>query len=139
VPGTHVSTAHFIFGTFVWATPDGRKAGERFSDNIGPADQRDMTGPTAHINSVTKLGVERQIGTIHNMYLTNVDSDDKRHKMIDLIDAYHGRAAQPDVVLEADLRPFDLALVRVAAQLPRQLRALREAGRAERVALGDRP
>jgi pyruvate formate-lyase/glycerol dehydratase family glycyl radical enzyme len=124
VPGTHVSTAHFIFGSFVWATPDGRKAGERFSDNIGPADQRDMTGPIAHINSVTKLGVERQIGTIHNMYLTNVDSDDKRHKMIDLIDAYQGRGGHhlqincisKDVLLAAQKHPEDYPtlMVRVA-------------------------
>lgn len=124
VPGTHVSTAHFIFGTFVWATPDGRKAGERFSDNIGPADQRDMAGPVAHINSVTKLGVERQIGTIHNMYLTNVDSDDKRHKMIDLIDAYHGRGGHhlqincisKDVLLDAQKYPekYPTLMVRVA-------------------------
>jgi alpha/beta superfamily hydrolase len=55
------------------------------------------------------------------------------------IDADHGRAAQADVVLEADLGALDLTLVGIAAQLPRQLAALRQPGRSERVALGDEP
>ena len=42
-------------------------------------------------------------------------------------------------MLQRDLRALDLALVGFAAQLPGQLRALREAGRPERVALGDQP
>ncbi len=124
VPATHVSTAHIVFGTFVWATPDGRKAGERFSDNIGPADQRDKEGPVAHINSVSKLGVERQVGTIHNMYFTNVDSDEKKHRMIDLIDAYHGRGGHhlqincinKEILLDAQQHPekYPTLMVRVA-------------------------
>lgn len=124
VSATHVSTAHIIFGTFVWATPDGRKAGERFSDNVGPTDQRDREGPIAHINSVTKLGLERQVGTIHNMYLTNVDSDDKKHKMIDLIDAYHSKGGHhlqincidKDILIDAQKHPekYPALMVRVA-------------------------
>lgn len=123
-PGTHVSTAHFVFGTFVWASPDGRKAGERFSDNIGPADQRDRQGPVAHINSVCKLGPERQVGTIHNMYLTNVDSDEKKRKMIDLIDTYHSQGGHhlqincidKDVLIDAQHHPenYPTLMVRVA-------------------------
>ena len=56
-----------------------------------------------------------------------------------LVDGDHGGAAEADVVLEGDLGAVDLALVGVAAQLPGQLGALREAGRPERVALGDQP
>src|SRR6476659_4645762 len=54
-----------------------------------------------------------------------------------LVDRHDGSAAEPDVVLEAHLRTVDLALVGVASQLPCELRALREAGRPERVALRD--
>ena len=50
-----------------------------------------------------------------------------------------GGAAETDVVLQADLRAVDLTLVRQAADLPVELGALREAGRAERVTLGDQP
>src|SRR5690349_6613620 len=56
-----------------------------------------------------------------------------------LVDGDHGGAAEADVVLQRGLRSLDLALVGLAAQLPGQLRALREAGGAERVALGDQP
>ena len=42
-------------------------------------------------------------------------------------------------MLERDLRALDLPLVGLAAQLPGQFRALRQPGRAERVALGDQP
>jgi hypothetical protein len=49
------------------------------------------------------------------------------------------RAAEADVVLKRRLNPVDLALVRPPANLPRELRALREAGGAERVVLEIRP
>src|SRR6185503_9939915 len=46
-------------------------------------------------------------------------------------------AAEAEVVLQGDLGALDLASVGLAAQLPDQLGALREAGGAERVALGE--
>ena len=45
-------------------------------------------------------------------------------------------AAEPEVVLQADARAVDLAPVGRAAQLLRQLEALREPGRAQRMPLG---
>src|SRR5579875_2152828 len=56
-----------------------------------------------------------------------------------LIGGDDGGAAEPDVVLERRVDPRDLAAAGVATQLPRELGALREAGRAERVALRDEP
>ena len=56
-----------------------------------------------------------------------------------LVDGDHGGAAEADVVLERHLGALDLPLVGLAAQLPGQFRALRQPGRAERVALGDQP
>ena len=124
VPGTDVSVAHIGHGNFVWATPDGREAGTPLSDNVGPMNQTDKEGPVAHINSVTKLGLERQFGSIHNIYLTNVDSDEKMHRMIDLIDAYHSRGGHhlqancmdKSVLLEAQQHPekYPTLMVRVA-------------------------
>lgn len=124
VPGTDVSVAHISHSYFVWATPDGRKAGLPFSDNVGPTEQRDREGPVAHINSVTKLGLEKQFGTIHNMYLTNVDSNEKKHRMIDLIDTYHSRGGHhlqincidKDILLDAQKHPekYPTLMVRVA-------------------------
>ena len=124
VPGTDISVSHISHGGFVWATPDGRKAGMPFSDNVGPTDQRDREGPVAHINSVTKLGLEKQFGTIHNMYLTDVDSPEKKHRMIDLIDAYHSRGGHhlqincidKDILMDAQEHPekYPTLMVRVA-------------------------
>src|SRR6187549_694355 len=56
-----------------------------------------------------------------------------------LVDGDHGGAAEADVVLEADPGAVHLSLVCFAAQLPGQFRALRQPGRAQRVALGDQP
>jgi len=53
--------------------------------------------------------------------------------------AVHGDdagAAEAEVVLERDLGALDLASLGLAAQVLHELGALREAGRAERVALG---
>ena len=69
------------------------------------------------------LGREGGLGG-HDLRRLSVDRDD-------------GGAAEADVVLQGHLGALDLALVRLAAQLPGQLRALRQAGGAERVALGD--
>lgn len=46
-----VSVTH---GAYVGATPDGRFAGAPLSDNSGPAMGRDVSGPTATVNSVGK-------------------------------------------------------------------------------------
>ncbi|MGD0659592.1 MAG: pyruvate formate lyase family protein [Syntrophorhabdales bacterium] len=123
-PATAVSVSHISHGAFVGATPDGRKAGTPLSDNVGPGDQRDKEGPTAHINSVTKLGLDRQFGAIHNMYITNADTDEKKHRVIDLIDAYHGRCGHhlqincidKDILRDAQAHPekYPTLMVRVA-------------------------
>jgi hypothetical protein len=54
-----------------------------------------------------------------------------------LVDGDHGGTAEADVVLEGHLCALDLALLGVAAQLPGQFGALGQAGRPQRVALGD--
>src|SRR6185369_10889034 len=45
------------------------------------------------------------------------------------------RAAEAEVVLQGDLRVLHLPLLGLAAELPGELRALRQAGRAERMPL----
>ncbi len=124
---TNISIAALAFGFFVAATPDGRKAGLPLSDNVGPTNQRDTEGPVAHINSVTKLGLDQQNGTIHNIYFTNVNSDEKKHRMIDLIDAYQRRGGHhlqincidKATLLDAQQHPekYPTLMVRVAGYL----------------------
>ena len=56
-----------------------------------------------------------------------------------LVHRHDARAAEAEVVLQREPRALDLALLGLAAQLPHQLGALRQAGRAQRVALRQQP
>jgi formate C-acetyltransferase len=61
--------ACILFVTYYWAgqrvgaTPDGRRSGEVLTDSVGPAQGRDVHGPTAMLNSVTRLPLHLAIGT----------------------------------------------------------------------------
>ena len=45
-------TAHIVFGAMTGATPNGRKAGDPFSEGVGPSQGCDTQGPTAALLSV---------------------------------------------------------------------------------------
>ena len=114
-------------GAFTWATPDGRKAGQPLSNHIGPSEQMDTHGPVAHIKSVTKLGLDSAFGTVHNMYFTNIDSRERLHQMVDLIDLYHAlgghhvqiNCQDKKVLMDAQQHPerYPSLLVRVAGYM----------------------
>ncbi|MFB3885443.1 MAG: pyruvate formate lyase family protein [Thermodesulfobacteriota bacterium] len=136
-PATCVPMSNLSAGSLTWATPDGREAGATLSNHVGPTSQRDANGPTAHINSVTKLGLDEQWGNIHNLYLVNIDNDEKMHRMIDLIDLFHGRGGHhvqincqdKKVFMDAQQHPeqYPTLMVRVAGyvayfvDLPKEL------------------
>ena len=127
VPSDCVVTGYVSAGAFTWATPDGRKAGQPLSNHIGPSEQRDTSGPIAHIKSVTKLGLDSGFGTVHNMYFTNIDSRERLHQMVDLIDLYHGlgghhvqiNCQDKKVLMDAQEHPerYPSLLVRVAGYM----------------------
>ncbi len=50
-------------GKNVGATPDGRKKGEPLCDSIGPVHNKDTKGPTALLNSASKLAQSLALGT----------------------------------------------------------------------------
>ncbi|WP_316860214.1 formate C-acetyltransferase [uncultured Cohaesibacter sp.] len=55
-PGSYTVSAHVPLGAGVGATPDGRKAGEQLADGgLSPMGGRDQLGPTAVLQSVSKL------------------------------------------------------------------------------------
>lgn len=127
MPAMCVATAHIPAGRSTWATPDGRKAGEVLSNHVGPTSQRDVSGPLAHIRSVTKLGLDGQFGSVHNMYITGIDSQEQIQRMIDLIDlyfSYGGHHLQINcqdrrVFIDAQKHPekYPTLLVRVAGYM----------------------
>ena len=54
-PGFYTVSAHVPMGAYVGATPDGRRAGEPLADGgLSPSAGRDLKGPTAVLNSVSK-------------------------------------------------------------------------------------
>lgn len=58
------------FGLITGALPSGRLAGLPLADGISPSQQTDNRGPTAIINSVSRINVEEmEIGMVHNFKL----------------------------------------------------------------------
>lgn len=57
------SKFHDVLGESTGATPDGRSAGTPLADSMGPVQGTDTNGPTAMLNSVTKVNLSAAIGT----------------------------------------------------------------------------
>lgn len=53
--GLYSVTAHQYFGQVTGALPNGRKKGESFASGISPSNGQDRKGPTALLNSVTRI------------------------------------------------------------------------------------
>jgi formate C-acetyltransferase len=60
------TTCHIYFGKMTGATPNGRLAGKSISDGTSPSHGADTRGPSAVINSLTKLDHTMSGGTLLN-------------------------------------------------------------------------
>jgi formate C-acetyltransferase len=58
-PGIFSVGFHLAMGSFTGATPDGRSAGDILGNGLTPTDGNALSGPTAMMNSVTKLPLKR--------------------------------------------------------------------------------
>ena len=68
IPGTFCWIMHERLGAACGATPDGRRRGVPFADGGGPAQGRDISGPTRSILSTTSWDHHRLIGGLaYNM------------------------------------------------------------------------
>jgi pyruvate-formate lyase len=63
LPATIMFVTYASTGESVPATADGRRAGEPVADSVGPMQGRDTHGPTAMLRSVSKIPLERFVGT----------------------------------------------------------------------------
>jgi formate C-acetyltransferase len=61
------TTCHIYFGKVLGATPNGRLAGKSISDGTSPSHGCDTNGPTAVIQSLTKLDHVKTGGTLLNL------------------------------------------------------------------------
>jgi formate C-acetyltransferase len=103
------TTVHVAFGLASGATPDGRKAGQPFSDGISPAHGADRTGPTAVVLSAAKIGQERLCGTLLNQKFSPqaLQRPEDLEKLADLLKTYfklNGHHLQFNVIDTKTLR-----------------------------------
>lgn len=138
--GLYSLSAHASMGIGLGATPDGRKAGEPFSDGLSPVQGAVENGPTAVIKSVCKLDhAGMKNGTLLNMKFHSaiMDDPDKLKKFVDLLRTYMrlgGYHVQFNIIDSAKLRDAQInpeaypqLVIRVAAyialftQLPKEL------------------
>lgn len=79
LPSCILFVTYYGAGLQVSATPDGRKAGEVLTDSVGPAQGRDLKGPTAMLNSVAKLPLALAAGTpiLNLRFLKQVVQDEQ--------------------------------------------------------------
>ena len=87
-PGFGSVSANLMYGDVIAALPCGRKAYTAFADGISPAHHADIEGPTAVINSVSKLDhIGMTGGSICNMKFSPsaVNTPEGQKKLADFI------------------------------------------------------
>jgi formate C-acetyltransferase len=127
-PALYSISAHAGMGSYVGATPDGRKAREPLADGISPGQGRCVSGPTAAIKSVCRIDHLAALnGTLLNMKFNTgmIHDPNKLVKFMALIDAfmelggYHVQfnLIDTEMLKEAQKHPekYPDLLVRVAA------------------------
>ena len=110
-PGVYSVSSNVPFGLVLGATPDGRKAMEAISDNLGPVhtavSTHDCKGPTALANSIGKIDHTKATnGTLVNVKFTTeaVSGETGRDNLIDYLDAYMAQDPLHIQVMVADGR-----------------------------------
>lgn len=92
--GLYTVEDHAIMGSYTGATPDGRKKGEALSNSCSPVQGRDRKGPTALLNSVNCLPLERATnGMVLDLKFTPEFMEEKKNiqAIRDLIRVYFSR------------------------------------------------
>lgn len=84
------TTCHVYFGSVIGATPDGRLASKPLPEGISPAKGADRNGPTAVINSASKMDHLITGGTLLNQKFTPsvVAGDEGLENMAALVKSY---------------------------------------------------
>lgn len=112
-PGIYTAGTFVFVGKKLGASPDGRKAGEPFSQNASPALGRDKNGPTAVIHSLTKLNLEKAAnGAIVDLkfHPTAVESTEKLSSFLKAllhsgVMQFHANVIDTKVLREAQKHP----------------------------------
>ncbi len=96
---------HIIFGQVLGATPDGRLAGTPICNSLSPANGRDRNGPTAVLNSVTKIdttGLSTGSAVNIKFHPLVFEKEESKDKLADLILTYFERGGPQLQITMAD-------------------------------------
>ena len=117
-PGIFSVGFHITMGAFTAATPDGRYAGDVLGNGVTPTTGNAITGPTAIMNSVTKLPVSR----VYNGANLNMRFQGKKistANLIALVRAYFKNGGT-----QVQFNMVDSAVLREAQRFPEKHRDL---------------
>jgi len=117
-PGVFTVGFHIVLGAFAAASADGRHAGDVLGNGITPTNGGALSGPTAVLNSVTKLPLTR----IHNGVNLNMRFDGSRLKpeiLMALMETYFQQGG-----CQAQFNMLDSATLRDAQAHPEKYRDL---------------
>jgi pyruvate formate-lyase/glycerol dehydratase family glycyl radical enzyme len=117
-PGMFSVGFHIAFGAFTAATPDGRFAGDILGNGITPSEGRAISGPTALMNSVTKLPLKR----LYNGVNLNMRFSGKKTKTSALLSLM--RAYFENMGFQVQFNMVDSEVLREAQKSPEKHRDL---------------
>ncbi len=117
-PGIFSVGFHITMGAFTAATPDGRFAGDVLGNGITPTTGNAISGPTAIMNSVTKLPVTRVFNGA-NLNMRFQGNKISTENLSTLIRAYFKRGG-----MQVQFNMVDSAILRDAQQHPEKHRDL---------------
>lgn len=117
-PGIFTVGFHLAFGAFTAATPDGRCAGDILGNGITPSEGRALSGPTALMNSVTKLPLKRVYNGV-NLNMRFLGDKIRTDNLASLIKAYFAGMGH-----QVQFNMVDSEILRDAQKTPDQYRDL---------------
>jgi len=117
-PGIFSVGFHLAFGAFTAATPDGRSAGDQLGNGVTPSNSLARRGPTAVMNSVSKLPLKRLYNGM-NLNMRFSAKWLKADSLRDLIKAYFERGG-----VQVQFNMVDSEILRQAQNNPENYRDL---------------
>lgn len=117
-PGIFSVGFHITMGAFTAASAEGRFAGDTFGNGITPTNGVTIAGPTAIMNSVTKLPLER-IYNGANLNMRFQGNKTKTQNLLDLMKTYFEQGG-----VQVQFNMVDSATLRAAQHDPDQYRDL---------------
>jgi len=117
-PGIFSVGFHISMGAFTGATPDGRSAGSVLGNGITPSNGRAISGPTAILNSITRLPLHRVSNGL-NLNMRLPGRRIKTAKLMHMLQAYFKNGG-----FQVQFNMVDTDTLKNARQNPGQYRDL---------------